>query len=97
MLAQLVIAEVINKHIDDAILNINNKIDQTKIQHIARLGNDWYCKVNSTNLFEVPKPNVQFGIELDAIPNSIKVSSILTGNDLGMLANVTQLPTINPY
>ncbi len=93
---QLVIAEVICMHIDNAILNRDNKIDQTKIQHIARLGNDWYCKIDKTNLFEVPKPNVHLGIGINALPQSIKESIVLTGNDLGLLANITELPEMQP-
>jgi flavin reductase (DIM6/NTAB) family NADH-FMN oxidoreductase RutF len=92
---QLIIAEVICMHIDDSILT-NNKIDQTKINHVARLGSDWYCKVDVTNLFEVPKPNVHLGIGIDSLPQSIKESNILTGNDLAMLANVTAIPEVLP-
>ena len=55
----LVIAEVLVMHIDDSILNAENKIDQTKLNLVARLGGDWYCKVNESNLFKVEKPNTQ--------------------------------------
>jgi flavin reductase (DIM6/NTAB) family NADH-FMN oxidoreductase RutF len=92
---QLVIAEVLCMHIDDSIIT-NNKIDQTKLTHVARLGSDWYCKVDATNLFEVPKPNVHLGIGIDSLPQSIKESNILTGNDLAMLANVTEQPQVLP-
>jgi flavin reductase (DIM6/NTAB) family NADH-FMN oxidoreductase RutF len=93
---QLVIAEVITMHIDDTILNADNKIDQTKINQVARLGGDWYCKVDYTNLFEVPKPNTKLGIGVDALPKSIRESAILTGNHLGLLGNVHELPIIDP-
>lgn len=94
---QLVIAEVLCMHIDDAILNAEgNMIDQTKLALVARLGGDWYCKVNSQNLFKVAKPNTALGIGIDAIPESIKSSSILTGNHLGQLGNVNELPSIDP-
>src|SRR5258705_8476873 len=53
----LIIAEVLVMHIDEGILNAEGKIDQTKIHHVARLGGDWYCKVDATNLFKVEKPN----------------------------------------
>lgn len=94
---QLVIAEVLCMHIDDAILNAEGTmIDQTKLALVARLGGDWYCKVNSQNLFKVAKPNTALGIGIDAIPESIKSSSILTGNHLGQLGNVNELPSIDP-
>ena len=91
----LVIAEVLVMHIDDSILNAENKIDQTKLNLVARLGGDWYCKVNESNLFKVEKPNTQLGIGVDALPTSIKNSKILSGNNLGQLANVNQMPFVD--
>ncbi len=94
---QLVIAEVLCMHIDDSILNeAGNMIDQTKLELVARLGGDWYCKVNTDNLFKVAKPNTALGIGIDTLPSSIKGSSFLTGNHLGQLANVHELPAIDP-
>jgi flavin reductase (DIM6/NTAB) family NADH-FMN oxidoreductase RutF len=92
----LVICEVIRMHIDDSLLDENKKIDQRKIHHIARLGGDWYCKVDESNLFHVPKPNTELGIGVDALPSSIRNSKILTGNNLGQLANVQKMPVIEP-
>jgi flavin reductase (DIM6/NTAB) family NADH-FMN oxidoreductase RutF len=92
----LVICEVIRMHIDDSLFDENKKMDQRKIHHIARLGGDWYCKVDETNLFMVPKPNTELGIGVDALPESIRNSDILTGNDLGHLANVREMPVIEP-
>jgi flavin reductase (DIM6/NTAB) family NADH-FMN oxidoreductase RutF len=91
----LVIAEVLVMHIDDSILNAENKIDQTKLNLVARLGGDWYCKVDESNLFKVEKPNTQLGIGVDALPTSIKNSKILSGNNLGQLANVNQMPFVD--
>ena len=92
----LVICEIMRMHINDAILDETGMIDQHKLHHIARLGGDWYCKVDETNLFRVDKPNTQLGIGMDILPASIRHSAILTGNDLGQLANVHEMPTINP-
>jgi hypothetical protein len=92
----LVICEVLCLHIDESILDSSNKPDQRKIHHIARLGANWYCRVDETNLFQVEKPNVNLGIGFDALPVSIRISSILTGNHLGQLANVHELPLIDP-
>ena len=92
----LVICEVIRMHIDDSLLDENRKMDQRKIHHIARLGGDWYSKVDETNLFMVPKPNTELGIGVDALPESIRNSDILSGNDLGHLANIREMPLIEP-
>jgi len=92
----LVICEVLCIHIDESILDENNKIDQTKLQLVARLGGDWYCKVDESNLFKVAKPNIHLGIGIDALPESIRNSTILTGNNLGQLANVHEMPFVDP-
>lgn len=93
---QLVICEVLKMHIDDSLLNAEKKIDHAKLELVARLGGDWYCRVSSENLFTVPKPNVKLGIGMDALPLSIRASKLLTGNQLGVLANVHELPVVQP-
>ena len=99
----LVICEVLVIHIDDSLLDAPSttaqglpKMDQRKINHVARLGGDWYCKVDETNLFQVQKPNTELGIGADALPKTIRNSKILTGNNLGQLANVNEMPVIEP-
>ena len=91
----LVICEVLYIHISDSILN-DRKIDQSKLNHVARLGGDWYCRVGPENLFQVTKPNTQLGIGIDSLPGTIRKSKILTGNNLGQLANVHEMPVIDP-
>jgi len=92
----LVICEVLKLHISDDLFGPDHKLDQRKIHHVARLGGDWYCVVNETNLFQVEKPNTKLGIGVDALPPGIRDSRILTGNDLGQLANINELPVIDP-
>ncbi len=92
----LVICEVLRLHVADEILNADGTmIDQRKLHHVARLGGDWYCKVDATNLFAVEKPNVQLGIGIDALPPGIRNSTILTGNNLAQLANVHEYPVVD--
>jgi flavin reductase (DIM6/NTAB) family NADH-FMN oxidoreductase RutF len=93
---QLVICEVIKLHIDDSLLDENKKMVQEKLELVARLGGDWYCRVSKDTLFKVPKPNAELGIGIDALPESIRHSKLLTGNHLGMLANVAAMPTVQP-
>jgi len=93
---QLVICEVMLLHINDDLLIDNKKFDQKKLELVARLGGDWYCKVSPDNLFIVPKPNVHLGIGVDALPENIRTSKYLSGNHLGMLANVEALPVVAP-
>lgn len=92
----LVICEVLCIHLDERIVDGNGRIDQRKLKHVARLGGNWYCKIDETNLFEVEKPNVKLGIGFDTLPESIRNSKVLSGNDLGILANVEVLPQQQP-
>jgi flavin reductase (DIM6/NTAB) family NADH-FMN oxidoreductase RutF len=89
----LVIAEVKLIHIDESILDAEGKIDQRKLEHVARLGGDWYCRVTPDNLFRVTKPVRTMGIGVDAIPHAIRNSKVLTGNNLGQLGNVEAMPS----
>ena len=87
----LIICEVVKMHVREGILDQEGKIDQHKIDLVARMGGNWYSRARM-GLFEVPKPLTTLGIGVDAIPEEIRNSSILTGNDLGKLGNVENLP-----
>lgn len=89
----LVLAEVKLIHIKEEILDDEGKIDQAKIDLVARLGGDWYCRVTQDNLFQVAKPLTTLGIGVDALPKQVRNSYVLTGNDLGMLGNIEHIPS----
>ncbi|MBV8254912.1 MAG: flavin reductase family protein [Chitinophaga sp.] len=92
----LVICEPVMIHINDNILNERGKIDPHKIDLVARMGGDFYCRASGDAVFEVAKPNMKLGIGVDALPLSIRNSNILTGNNLGQLGNVHEMPVIDP-
>ncbi len=92
----LVIAEVLMMHINEKCLGEDGKIDQRKLDLAARLGGNWYTRANADTIFEVEKPNTQLGIGVDALPAAIRNSAILTGNNLGQLANVNEMPVVDP-
>lgn len=89
----LILAEVKLIHIKEEVLDETGKIDQEKMDLVARLGGDWYCRVTPDNLFKVAKPLTTLGIGVDALPQGVRYSMELTGNDLGMLGNVEALPS----
>ncbi|HVV56566.1 MAG TPA: flavin reductase family protein [Mucilaginibacter sp.] len=89
----LILAEIRLMHISESILDENNRIDQQKLDLAARLGGDWYARVNRDNLFKVAKPVRTIGIGVDSIPYAIRNSKVLTGNNLGQLGNVEKLPS----
>jgi flavin reductase (DIM6/NTAB) family NADH-FMN oxidoreductase RutF len=88
----LVICEVVCMHIDDAVLDAEGKIDPNKIDLVARMGGDHYCRAYGSAIFDVPKPNAALGIGIDALPQAVRNSTILTGNHLGILGNSTAIP-----
>lgn len=91
----LVICEPVIVHINDDVLDLNGKIDPQKIDLVARMGADFYCRASGNAVFEVAKPNLKLGIGVDALPYAVRNSSILTGNNLGQLGNVNELPVID--
>jgi flavin reductase (DIM6/NTAB) family NADH-FMN oxidoreductase RutF len=96
----LIICEVVKLHIREDLLNENLKVDQTKIDLVARMGGNWYARAHGDSLFEVEKPLTTLGIGVDQIPADIRNSRILSGNDLGILGNVEALPNetdVNEY
>lgn len=88
----LIVCEVIKMHIDENVLDADQRIDQEKIDLVARAGGSYYSRAKD-GFFEIPKPIATLGIGVDNIPEVIRNSTVLTGNDLGMLGNVEALPT----
>ena len=89
----LVICEVIKIHLSERILDSKGVIDPHKLDPVARLGGNWYSKITPDSLFQIPKPLTTLGIGVDQIPGEIRNSPVLTGNNLGRLGNVEQLPS----
>ncbi|UII27244.1 flavin reductase family protein [Fulvivirga maritima] len=89
----LVICEVLLVHVKDSVLNENQVIDPYKLDAVARMGANWYTRAQGDAIFEVPKPLRKLGVGVDQIPESIRNSDVLTGNDLGRLGNVEVLPS----
>lgn len=90
---QLVICEVLLMHVSEKILGENGKIDPNKLNSVGRMGAEWYVRASGDAIFEVAKPLKTMGIGVDQIPDKIRISTVLTGNHLGMLGNVEQLPS----
>ena len=96
----LVICEVLKIHVNEAVLDENGLIDQFKINLVSRMGGNWYCHANKESMFEVQKPLTTIGIGFDNLPKDFLKSPILTGNDLGILASIEEIPNetdVNEY
>jgi len=90
--ANLVVCEIVMMHIDDDVLDDKGMIDPDKIRLVGRMGGDHYCEAFGSAIFDVQKPLQTLGIGVDRLPDHIRLSHVLTGNDLGQLANLQSLP-----
>ena len=88
----LVICQVLLMHVREEVLDDRQSIDPFKLDAVARLGGDYYCRVQGNAIFKVPRPSQKLGIGFDGLPESIRMSKVLTGNDLALLAGVEKIP-----
>ena len=88
----LIVCEVVKIHITEEVINGDGSINQEALDLVARAGGSYYSRAKK-GFFEIPKPLKTMGIGVDAMPEHVKNSMILTGNNLGMLANVERLPS----
>ncbi len=88
----LVICEVVKIHINEAVLDAEGMIDQQKIDLVARMGRNWYCRASKESMFEVMKPLTTCGVGFDQLPADVLKSTVLSGNDLGLLAGIENIP-----
>ena len=96
----LIICEIIQLHISEDVLNEDQMVDQKKIDLVARMGGNWYCRADQNSMFEIEKPITTCGIGYDQIPEEIRNSKVLTGNDIGQLGGIEELPNetdVNEY
>lgn len=88
----LVICDVILAHFAESLFDDLGHIDPARLDAVARLGNNWYCRVDGPSIFEIPKPLGRRSMGVDQLPAPIRNSTILTGNNLGRLATMESLP-----
>jgi len=91
----LVLCEILKMHIEESILDENNEIDPFKLNIVSRLGSNWYGKTTKDSLYEIAKPISRMGMGMDNLPQEIRNSSILTGNELAILASSEKIPENN--
>ncbi len=89
----LVICQVSRMHVQTAYLGTDGRsVDTTKLDLIGRMGGNWYNRAGADALFEIVKPSRDLAIGVGALPEHAQQSEILTGNDLGRLGALKQLP-----
>jgi flavin reductase (DIM6/NTAB) family NADH-FMN oxidoreductase RutF len=96
----LIICEVLRMHVREDLIDEKGLIDQHKIDLVSRMGGDWYVRANESSMFEIKKPITTCGIGFEALPSDVRSSKFLSGNDLGQLAGIEELPNetdVNEY
>ncbi len=88
----LVLARVLRMHVLESKLDSEGLPDPVLLDLVGRHGGNWYTRTNPEALFEVPKPSQPLGMGVDALPERIRTSPYLSGNDLGILGNAPELP-----
>ncbi len=86
----LMIAEVVMFHLRESILE-DERIDPRRLDLVARMGYNWYCRANGDALFELEK-STHVGIGFQALPAHVRESTVFTGSNLARFAGVKQLP-----
>tara|TARA_B100000073_G_C23641309_1_gene536735 strand:+ start:60 stop:890 length:831 start_codon:yes stop_codon:yes gene_type:complete len=88
----LVVCEILKMHIKEEVLDEKKNIDPIKLNHLSRLGGNWYGKSTESSLFKIQKPIGKMAIGIDSLPEEIRLSTVLSGSDLAILASVEKIP-----
>ena len=91
--ANLIVCEVLLMHLNEDIFDEKGLIDPDKINLVGRMGGNYYVKATGSAIFTVPKPNDKMSLGIDALPEEVRMSRILTGNELALLGSLEHFPT----
>jgi len=89
----LIICEVQRMHVKESVIDEKNRIDPNKLDLVGRLGRAYYVRASGDALFTLFQEPEQMAIGFDKLPESIRHSSILSGNEIACIATQTALPT----
>lgn len=89
----LIICEVVRMHIDKEVLTDQNRIDPNKIDLMGRLGRAYYVRCSGPAIHTIVQNFKPATLGFDQLPESIRNSPILTGNDIGKLAGQVEMPS----
>ena len=86
----LLLGEIVYFHARENMYDESGKIDPHKIDQVARMGYNWYCRANQ-GLFELPSPR-HLPIGVDSLPDTVKNCPQFSGKLLARLASVENIP-----
>ena len=88
----LILCEVVMMHIAEHVVDDNNRINPHKLDLMGRLGRAYYVRASGDAIQTIVQSVTEITIGYDKLPQKIQNSSILRGNELGMLAGIKQIP-----
>lgn len=88
----LLLGEVVAFHAREEAF-VDGILHPDRLDLVGRLGGAFYARASGAAVFQVAKP-VGRPIGWEALPEVLRASRILTGNDLGRLANSAELPDL---
>lgn len=89
----LILCKVLLIHVNEKVMDANGRINPHKADLMGRLGRAYYIRTSGEGVHTIYQPSRKVSIGFDKLPASAKQSKILTGNDLGQLAGIYELPT----
>lgn len=88
----LIVCRIVLMHISESVLNDKSRIDPHKIDLMGRMGRFYYARASGAAVEEIVQEVSVIAVGFDALPQGIRHSKILTGNDLAKLAALPALP-----
>jgi len=89
----LIISEVVRVHIREDVLDEKGRIDPHKIDLMGRMGRAFYTRASGEAIYRIYQPVKPLPIGYLQLPESVRESRVLTGNDLGRLAGILEAPS----
>ena len=90
---QLVICRVRLIHLSDYIFDAKDRIDPHKIDLMGRMGRAFYTRASGEAIHRIYQASNKLSIGYEALPETIRHSTVLTGNELGQLAGLHERPS----
>ncbi|MFK7796978.1 MAG: flavin reductase family protein [Aureispira sp.] len=88
----LIICQVVKLHIDEAVLD-GDRIDPHKLDLVGRLGRAYYVRASGDSIFDVYQSVLKPALGFDQLPEHLRNSTVLTGNELAQLAGLYDFPS----
>jgi hypothetical protein len=88
----LIVCEILLVHLSREALDSHGHPDPNKLDLIGRMGGDYYIKASCKALFKVGRVKDKACVGIDALPEEVRMSKVLTGNDLGRLGGCEKFP-----